>query len=43
MINQSTMERLRSMKLGAIATELDNQLKAPQTYGTLGFENVSHL
>ena len=38
MINQSTLELLRSMKLTAMATELDSQLKDPQTYGTLGFE-----
>ncbi|WP_367568208.1 ATP-binding protein [Lacrimispora sp.] len=38
MINQSTIELLRSLKLNAMATELDNQLKDPQTYGALGFE-----
>lgn len=38
MINQSTSEVLRSMELAAMATELDNQLKKPQTYGMPGFE-----
>lgn len=38
MINQVTVELLKSMKLTAMATELDNQLKDPKTYGTLGFE-----
>lgn len=38
MINQSTVELLKSMKLTAMATELENQLKDAKTYGTLGFE-----
>lgn len=38
MINQSTIELLRTMKLNAMATELDHQLKDPPTYGMLGFE-----
>jgi DNA replication protein DnaC len=39
MINQSTLELLRAMKLTAMASELDNQLKDPKVYGTLGFED----
>jgi len=38
MINQSTTELLRAMKLTAMAAEMENQLKDPQTFGTLGFE-----
>lgn len=38
MINQSTVELLRAMKLTAMADELNNQLQDPRTYGTLGFE-----
>jgi DNA replication protein len=38
MINQSTIELLKAMKLTAMAAELNNQLTDPQTYNTLGFE-----
>lgn len=38
MINQSTMESLKSMRLTAMAAELERQLEDPQTYSTLGFE-----
>lgn len=38
MINQSTIELLKAMKLTAMAAELNNQLSDPQTYNSLGFE-----
>lgn len=39
MINQSTIELLKAMKLHTMAEELNNQLKDPQTYNILGFED----
>ena len=39
MINQSTIESLKAMKLTAMAAELERQLEDPSTYGTLGFED----
>ena len=39
MINQSTMELLKAMKLSAMAAELENQLRDAGTYGSLGFED----
>lgn len=38
MINQSTIDSLKAMKLTAMATELEHQLEDTSTYGTLGFE-----
>lgn len=38
MINQSTMDSLKAMKLTAMATELERQLEDASTYGALGFE-----
>lgn len=38
MINQSTIDALREMKLSAMATELELQLSDQATYGSLGFE-----
>jgi len=38
MINQSTIDSLKSMKLTAMAIELENQLAAPTIYNQLGFE-----
>lgn len=38
MINQSTIDSLKAMKLTAMATELEHQLEDASTYETLGFE-----
>lgn len=38
MINQSTIDSLKTMKLTAMAAELQRQLDDPNTYNTLGFE-----
>lgn len=38
MINQSTIDSLKAMKLTAMATELEHQLEDASTYATLGFE-----
>lgn len=38
MINQSTIDALREMRLTAMATELELQLADQVTYGSLGFE-----
>ncbi len=38
MINQSTIDALREMRLSAMATELELQLTDQTTYGSLGFE-----
>ena len=38
MIIESTKDRLRSMRLGAMADELERQIAGPDTYGTLSFE-----
>lgn len=38
MINESTVETLRSMHFSAMANELDMQLKDPKTYESLNFE-----
>lgn len=38
MINQSTVNILRQMKLSAMASELENQLSDASTYNQLGFE-----
>ena len=38
MINQSTIDSLKAMRLTAMATELEHQLENSSTYGTLGFE-----
>lgn len=38
MINQSTIELLRAMKLPAMAQELEKQIKDSGTYSKLGFE-----
>lgn len=38
MINQSTLDSLKAMRLTAMASELERQLEDPQTYSTLGFE-----
>jgi DNA replication protein DnaC len=38
MINQSTIESLKTMKLTAMATELQRQMDDPTTYNSLGFE-----
>lgn len=39
MINQSTIDSLKAMKLTAMATELERQLEDAATYGVLGFED----
>ena len=39
MINQSTLDSLKAMKLTAMAAELEHQLQDSSTYGTLGFED----
>ena len=39
MINQSTIELLRAMKLPAMANELEKQLQDSVTYSKLGFED----
>lgn len=38
MIDVSTIDTLKAMRCGAMATELENQLSDPKTYGRLGFE-----
>ena len=38
MMNQSTIDSLKAMKLTAMANELSHQLEDSSTYGTLGFE-----
>ncbi|MBF4691587.1 ATP-binding protein [Fusibacter ferrireducens] len=38
MINQSTLDALREMRLSAMASELELQLADQSTYGSLGFE-----
>lgn len=38
MINESTLDLLRAMKLTAMANELQRQLEDPTTYAILGFE-----
>lgn len=38
MINQSTLDSLKAMRLTAMATELEHQLEDAATYRTLGFE-----
>ena len=39
MINQSTLELLKAMKLTAMANELQHQMEDPSTYAALGFED----
>lgn len=39
MINESTMDSLKAMKLTAMAAELDKQMKDAKFYRTLGFED----
>ena len=39
MINQSTRELLKAMKLTAMANELQRQMEDPATYAALGFED----
>lgn len=39
MINESTLELLKAMKLTAMANELQHQLEDPTTYASLGFED----
>ena len=38
MINQSTIDTLRDMRLGAMATEFEAQLKDKDRYGSFSFE-----
>lgn len=38
MIDQATLEKLKQMRLGAMASELENQFKDQATYSQLGFE-----
>ena len=38
MIIEQTKDRIRGMRLGAMADELERQISSPDTYGTLGFE-----
>lgn len=38
MINQSTVDTLKAMKFGAMASAFEEQLNNPNTYGQLGFE-----
>lgn len=39
MINQSTLELLKAMKLTAMDNELQRQMEDPATYAALGFED----
>ena len=39
MMNESTLELLKAMKLTAMVNELQHQLEDPTTYATLGFED----
>ncbi len=39
MINQSTFELLKAMKLTAMANEFQHQTEDPATYAPLGFED----
>ena len=39
MINQSTLELLKAMKLTAMANALQHQMEDPATYAALGFED----
>jgi len=39
MINQSTIDTLRQMRMGAMAQALEEQLLDQETYGQLGFED----
>ena len=39
MINQSTIDTLKRMKLGAMASALESQMDDPDTYNRLGFED----
>lgn len=39
MMNESTLELFKAMKLTAMANELQHQLEDPTTYATLGFED----
>lgn len=39
MIQESTLELLKAMKLTAMANELQHQLEDPTTYASLGFED----
>ena len=41
MINQSTLDSMKAMRLTAMAAELERQLEDAATYRTLGFEDVS--
>ena len=38
MINQSTLDSMKAMRLTAMAAELERQLEDAATYRTLGFE-----
>ena len=42
MMNQSTVDMLRGMKMGAMAVELERQLTDP-AYRELGFETSSEV
>lgn len=39
MIQESTLDLLKAMKLTAMANELQHQLEDPTTYASLGFED----
>lgn len=39
MNNASTIEQLRSMKFSSMAKEFENQLRSPETYAQMGFED----
>mgnify|MGYP007102558637 CR=1 FL=1 len=41
MINQSTIDTLRQMRMGAMAQALEEQLLDQETYGKLEFEECS--
>ena len=43
MINQSTIDSLKAMKLTAMADELEHQLEDVATYGVLGFKDRIRL
>lgn len=43
MINQSTIDSLKAMKLTVMDTEREHQLEDASTYGTLGFEDCLGL
>ena len=44
MIDNSTLERLREIKMNGFAAELENQIKDNETYSSLSFEErIGHV